>query len=133
MDDETKLCILNRAHKYKIDISSDIICTKCLKNHDRKYCDIYHEYLNNYNDDSYYEYLNKISNYEKNNYILNKCNKSVDYLSSLELFTEYTLFEKVFFIKHYDDYPIEMLIPFYNVMYAQHSEEDIRTTLSITS
>jgi hypothetical protein len=109
--------IMDRIVRYNIDITPDPICTKCLgTTHPRKYCDIY-------TSNSYYSYLDKVFMLERDKFLINNCKNSETYRKRLEEFSTKSMEYQISFIMNNDNQPREVLKPFVDIMYQQHSSE----------
>ena len=129
----TDVHIIRRLAFYNVDVTSDVICTKCLgNNHPRKYCEIYNSFVKDPDDhNSYLNYLDKITEITKEEFITNNIINSESYQSNLKMFNYYTLENQLDILIENDHQPYKVLKPLWDIVYRQHSKEDIDNMMNI--
>ena len=123
----TEIHITRRLVFYNVDYTVNKICTKCLgNNHPRKYCEIYNSCVKDPDDsDSYLKYLDRITELKKEEKLINDILNSELYQSNLKIFDQYSLKNKLDILIINDHNPPIVLTPLWDIVYKQHSKEDV--------
>jgi hypothetical protein len=131
----TEVHIARRLTFYNVDVTPDVICTKCLRNnHPRKYCEIYNSCVKDHDDhNSYLNYLDKITEISKEEIITNNIINSESYQSNLKIFNQYSLEHQLDILIENSHRPHKVLKPLWDIVYKQHSKEEIDSIMNILS
>jgi hypothetical protein len=129
----TEIHIARRLTYYNVDVTPDVICTKCLgNNHTRQYCEIYNSCVKDPDDhNSYLNYLNKITEITKEEITTNNIINSGSFKSNLKIFNQYTLEYQLEILFENNYLPHKVLKPYWDVVYKHHSKEDIDSMMNI--
>jgi hypothetical protein len=122
---------MNKSHKKKNkfqDIPEPInICSKCLgDNHDRKYCDIYHIYINNYD-----LYLGSVNYIQDEEAFCSKIIESIQFQTTLQNIESVPISEAIIYLMAIDHFPDEIKQPLWNIVNKRFSKEEIQDYINL--
>ena len=122
----THFHILFRMSKHNLDITPGVMCTLCFGiDHLKKHCNIYHLTMTDTENKDYYKYLDHLYEYEKKQALIIKLYNSNELYDCLNEYRGYLIENKILFLQKYDYLANEIKKLFWNILYQEHSKEEI--------